>query len=33
VSPFLSLGIFAVMALFWLLPSSGVQFASTVKQG
>jgi uncharacterized membrane protein len=29
-SPFLSLGIFAAMALFWLLPSSGVQFASTL---
>jgi len=30
VSPFLSLGIFAAMALFWLLPSSGVDFASTI---
>jgi uncharacterized membrane protein len=33
VSPFLSLGIFAAMALFWLLPSSGVQVGSTVGEG
>src|SRR3954453_16907960 len=30
VSPFLSLGIFAAVALFWLLPSSGVDLGSTV---
>jgi len=30
VNPFLSLGVFAAMALFWLLPSSGIQFASRV---
>jgi uncharacterized membrane protein len=32
-SPFLSLGIFAAMALFWLLPSTGVDLGSTIGQG
>jgi uncharacterized membrane protein len=32
VNAFLSLGVFAAMALFWLLPSSGIQFASTVRE-
>ena len=33
VSPFLSLGLFAAIALYWLLPSSGVQFASSLGEG
>ena len=33
VSPFLSLGLFAAIALYWLLPSSGVQVGSTVGEG
>jgi uncharacterized membrane protein len=33
VSPFLSLGLFAAIALYWLLPSSGVQLGSTVGEG
>jgi uncharacterized membrane protein len=32
VNAFLSLGVFAAMALFWLLPSSGIQFASTLRE-
>src|SRR5437868_7071373 len=30
VSPFLALGMFAAIALYWLLPSSGIQLASTL---
>ena len=33
VNPFLSLGLFAAIALYWLLPSSGVQVGSTVGEG
>jgi len=33
VSPFLSLGLFAAIALYWLLPSSGVDFASSLGEG
>jgi uncharacterized membrane protein len=32
LSPFISLGIFAVMALYWLLPSSGVRAATLLSR-
>jgi hypothetical protein len=33
LSPFISLGIFALMALFWMLPSSGVREATLLSKG